>query len=256
MKRSRWTRKLIVSQLRRLHKSGESLAYAPVARRNQALLSAAAYHFGSYAAAVKAAGLSYARVMQRPRWTRRGVISVIRAARRAGRPLNWGAVIAGGDDLARAAFASVQKRLFGSWSAALAAAGLRDDSVRRYRNWDGETVLRGLRRRRREGRPLNSGAVQRDDPALHAAAIRRFGGFDQALAAAGLKVNKVRLRRRWSKQAVLRDLRRISNGGRLTGAAVRTRDPALYGAAQRLFGSITAALRAAADGADPSAGSA
>src|SRR3712207_8249638 len=32
--------------------------------------------------------------------------------------------------------------------------------------------------------PLNSGAIQRDDSGLHAAAVRHFGSYDKALRAA------------------------------------------------------------------------
>ena len=65
-----WSKAGIVQKLRALHKSGRDLSYNAMCRRFQAVLSAAAYHFDSYRAAVEEAGIDYAEVTRRPRWTR------------------------------------------------------------------------------------------------------------------------------------------------------------------------------------------
>ena len=86
---------------------------------------------------------------------------------------------------ARAAFASLQPRLFGRWDRALSAAGLDADEVNRYRKWDRNTVAFELRARHADDEPLNSGAIQLEDSGLHAAAVRHFGSFDDVLARRG-----------------------------------------------------------------------
>ncbi len=93
---------------------------------------------------------------------------------------------------------------------------------------------------------MNSGAVQRDDPGLHAAAVRHFAGYDQALRAAKLDPDKVRRRKVWDRSDVTAGLKAAKKAGRhLSDSAVRREQPALYGAAVRLFGSFTAAREAA-----------
>src|SRR4051812_19148836 len=239
-----WDKEQIVRELRRLHKQGAELSYNALARRKQPLLSAAAYHFGSYRRAVEKAGIDYAGVTRRPRWTKQSIIARIKQAKRDGQDLHWSAVTARGDELARAAFASLQRRLFGRWDRALAAAGLDADDVSQYRSWDRNTVTFELRARQRDGEPLNSGAVQREDPGLHAAAVRRFGNYEKALRAAGVDPNEVRRRRKWDKAAVAKALRSAGRRGtQMSDSAVRRQCPALHGAAVRLFGSYAAARK-------------
>ena len=70
-----WDKDQIVRALRKLHRSGADLSYNALARKKQSLVSAAAYHFGSYRKAVEKAGIDYAEVTRRPRWTKAAIIS-------------------------------------------------------------------------------------------------------------------------------------------------------------------------------------
>jgi hypothetical protein len=244
-----WDRPRIIRALRKLQRAGGSLAYADIAKRNQALLSAAAYHFGSYSKAVERAGLDYSSIIRRPRWTRKRIIALIKQARRNGDDLYWGAVTTRGDELTRAAFAALQPRLFGTWARALHAAGLDADDVACYRAWDRNTVIFELRALDRDGEPLSSGALQKEDPGLHAAAIRYFGNYDRALRAARLDPDALRLRRTWNRKSVIAAFKAIARDGsadhHLSDTYIRKSESALYGAAVRWFGSFTAARKAA-----------
>jgi hypothetical protein len=241
-----WDKSQIISRLRQLHRSGKPLAYSKLAQRNQALLSAAAYHFGSYRKALEKSGIDYSEVLQRPRWTKQRIIALIKQAKRVGEDLHWGAVTQRRDELGRAAFAALQPRLFGRWDRALHAAGLDADDVARYRAWDRNTVVFEIRSRYQDDEPLNSGALQKDDPGLHAAAVRYFGAYDSALRAAHIDPHKHRQRKRWTRDGVIRALKQTSTrNGHLSGTGVRTSSPALYGAAIRAFGSFKAARKAA-----------
>ena len=241
-----WNKPRIKSELRRLYRSGANLSYNALARRHQALVSAAAYHYGSYRAAVEAAEIDYAAITRRPRWTKQSIIRLIKEARRNGDDLHWSAVTKRRDELGRAAFASLQPRLFGRWDRALHAAGLDADDVSRYRRWDRNTVAFELRARAMDDEPLNSGAIQQDDSGLHAAAVRHFGSYDRALRAARVDPESVRRRRAWTRRDVIDALKSARREGRhLADSAIRRDNPALYGAAVRLFGTFTAARNTA-----------
>ena len=241
-----WDKVKIRQALIKLHKQGADLSYNGLAKKMQSLVSAAAYHYGSYRGAVEAAGIDYAEVVRRPRWSKTSIVQLLKEAKRAGEELHWSAVTKRRDELGKAAFASLQPRLFGSWDRALHAAGLDSDHVNRYRKWDRNTVIAELKSRAREGDALNSGAIQREDPGLHAAAVRHFVGYDQALRAAKLDPVKVRQRKVWEKSDVVRGLKQAKKLGKsLSDSALRRDQPALYGAAIRLFGSFTAARTAA-----------
>jgi hypothetical protein len=241
-----WSKPEIIKALKTLHKAGKDLSYNALARRQQSLVSAAAYHFGSYRVAVEAAGIDYAEVVRRPRWTKPLIIRLIKGAKRRGEDLHWSAVTKRRDELGKAAFASLQPRLFGSWDRALHGAGLDAEEVSRYRKWDADTVVFHLKLRHRAHDPLNSGALQRDDPGLHAAAVRHYASYDAALRAARIDPDTVRARRRWQKADVVRALKAARReSGKLTDTSVRRSQPALYGAAVRLFGTFAAARTAA-----------
>ncbi len=240
-----WDKPRILQELRRLHRDGVDLSYSHLARKQQALLSAAAYHFGSYRGAIEKAGIDYADVIQRPRWTKPRIIRLLKEAKKKGCELHWSSVTKRGDELSRAAFAAIQTRLFGKWDRALHAAGLDADEVVMYRAWDKHSVVFELKLRAQGGEALNSGGLQKDDPGLHAAAIRYFGSYPAALKAAKFDPSRHRERRTWDETAVIRALKVAHRRGETSDALVRRHDPGLYGAATRLFGSIASARRAA-----------
>ena len=244
MARLSWDKDQILVMLKKLHKEGKDLSYSNLAKKMQSLVSAAAYHFGSYRNAVEKAGLDYSEIVRRPRWNKPIIIKLIKQARRRGEDLYWSAVTKRRDELGLAAFASLQKRLFGTWDRALSAAGLDADEVSQYRKWTRDSILFDLRARHKSSEPLNSGAVQKEDPGLHAAAVRHFGAYDDALIAARLDPAKVRQRMRWSKEEVARRLRAFARKHPLTDAALRSRQPALYGAVLRQFKSVSQAKAA------------
>jgi hypothetical protein len=241
-----WDKPKITQALRKLHKQGADLSYNALAKKAQSLVSAAAYHFGSYRRAVERAGIDYAEIVRRPRWSKADIIRQIKEGKRSGKELHWSSVTKRRDELGKAAFASLQPRLFGSWDRALHASGLDADDVNRYRKWDKNSVTSELKSRHRDGESLNSGSLQRDDPGLHAAAVRHFASYDQALRAAKFDPEKVRRRRVWDKSDVIKGLKQARKAGKhLSDSAIRRDQPALYGAAVRLFGSFTAARTSA-----------
>ncbi len=243
-----WTKDSIVKALKKLHKQGVDLSYNRLAKKQQSLVSASAYHFGSYRSAIERAGIDYAEVSRRPRWSKQTIITQIKKGFRDGEDLNWSSITKRRDELGKAAFASLQKRLFGSWDRALHAAGLDADDINRYRKWDKNSVVFDLKARSQSGEALNSGALQTEDPGLHAAAVRHFGDYEKALRAAKVNPDKIRQRRNWTKEevlAALKAVKRTSAGKPVSDAIIRKSHSALYGACVRLFGSFTSARDAA-----------
>src|SRR5580658_7219135 len=150
-----WNRTKIKAALVRLYKQRADLSYNSLARKKQSLVSAAAYHFGSYRQAVGQAGINYSEVVRRPRWTRTAIIKLLKESKRAGHKLHWSAVTKRRDELGKAAFAALQPRLFGRWDRALRDAGLDADKINRYRKWNKRSVVAELRSRLRKSQGLN-----------------------------------------------------------------------------------------------------
>ncbi len=122
--RRKWTRDRILSRIRQLHAAGCDISYAAAKREQQYLVVAASSprFFGSWKAAVEAAGIDYSTVRKRKRWSREKIIEHIREIKRKGGRLRLTDVRQSHSALVAAA---TSPRYFGSWRAAVEAAGIR-----------------------------------------------------------------------------------------------------------------------------------
>lgn len=145
MPHRQWSRELIVKRIQELRHSGSDLTPSQVGEEHGALVSAAERYYGNWAAAVEAAGVDYEKVRQRGRrrrserirkWSREKIVAEIRRLHEAGEDLSWGVMERKYQPLCAAA---VKKSYFGSWAAALAAAGIDYEQIkaaaRAQRRW-------------------------------------------------------------------------------------------------------------------------
>jgi hypothetical protein len=132
----KWSRELILERIRELHEQGSDLTPSDVSARQGALVSAAERYFGNWPAAVQAAGIDYRTVRESGRrrrserirkWSRDKIVAEIQRLHRAGEDLSWAVMERKYQSLCAAA---VKASYFGSWAAALAAAGIDYEQVK------------------------------------------------------------------------------------------------------------------------------
>jgi hypothetical protein len=179
-------------EILRMYQSGENLNYAHISQEYVALLRAATRYFGSWRAAIEFAGLNYEDIRRYKSWNRDRIVERIRELNEKGEDLSWRHVSTKLDP--QLAAAATKRKHFGSWRNAVAAAGLDYGQIRRYREWDEETIKRSLRELHEQGVDLNAKSMEDYDITLITAARRRFDSWDQALTAAGLDYKKIVLR--------------------------------------------------------------
>jgi hypothetical protein len=130
-----WTAEAILEKIRLLNQSGEDLRHGVVYPENKRLISAAVRHFGSWRAAVAAAGVDYREIRQMAeqsraekirKWSNEMIIEGIKEMVVEGEP-----IAAASARRARPALfsAAVSERYFGSWRAAVTAAGVDYDAI-------------------------------------------------------------------------------------------------------------------------------
>jgi hypothetical protein len=224
----RWNRQRVIEALRERQRQG--LPIRNVREYDNGLVNAARRHFGSWTAAMSAAGLGE-HVRRTGQWSAQRVIEALQSRSEQGLPLKNVAAV--DRRLARAAV-----RIFGSWRAAVLAAGLKPQPRGK---WNKELVIAEIQRWHQEGLPLNQ--VYRLDTRLYAAASTHVGNWHAALRAAGFP-RPCRSQRRWSKQAVIDAIRQRHREG-LPMTAVGRRDSALHAAALRHWGGWRRAMVAA-----------
>lgn len=183
-----------------MFESGENLNYANVAQEQVALLRAATRYFGSWRVAVEFAGLNYDDIRRYKTWSRDRIVERTRELHEKGEDLSWRYVSTQVDP--QLAAAATKRKHFGSWRNAVAAAGLDYGQIRRYREWDENTITQRLRELNEQGIDLNAKNIEEYDITLITAARRRFDSWDRALTAAGLDFKKIVLRSPFKRRRV------------------------------------------------------
>ena len=218
--RERWSKERIIRELREHGRTSST----KVDRR---LRAAAKAYFGGWQHALVAAGLLRKVTRRKCRsWTQDEIIAAIRTRHRQGTLTStW---------REERHLCTAAKRAFGSWRQALEVAGFPQPSP-----WTSERVIQAIDARRARRLPLVG--IDRIDPPLYSAAKRYFGGWHNALRAAGLKPKP---QQRWSKRSVLQAIHRRHEAG-LPLSRVWEENTSLFDAAVRYFGSWEETLRAA-----------
>lgn len=188
----KWNKESIAFEIVRMFSSGENLNYANIATEQVALLRAATRYFGSWRGAVEFAGLNYDDIRRYKSWSKDRIIARIRELYDQGEDLSWRHVSTQVDP--QLAAAATKQKHFGSWREALTASGLDYNLIRRYREWDDDTIKDKLLELHRQGVDMNAKHMEEYDITLITAARRRFDSWDKALTAAGLDYKQIVLR--------------------------------------------------------------
>jgi len=196
-----WSPKKVIRGIQRASVKPESLCYKNMMIRRRSLLEAAKKHFGNWRKALIAAGIDPESVRLTRTWDRESVIEAILDRAVKEEPLAVTKVSPG-------SLAQWGIRIFGSWAEALRAAGLDPDQYVYVRSprpatrkgaqtevidpppakqkWSKDRVANELRRRVREGKPINMARLKIENRPLHSAVRRHFGSWATAVLHAGL----------------------------------------------------------------------
>ena len=199
------------------------------------LLKSGERMFGSWDDALKYAGLD-PRAVRNYRasihWNPLSIISEIENLHRQGVPLNVYTLqrldaVAGANGSQLMSLYRAAKKEFGSWDNALRAAKLTPRLVRRNVSWKDELFISELKRLHEQGVPLNvnylvtTGASEMIDngdvvyslQALYSRGYARYGNWDNALRAAGIRPHLIRQAQKWNDDLFKREVIRLYRDG-------------------------------------------
>jgi hypothetical protein len=221
-----WTKEEMLAYIRQEYEAGRLRKGKKAGIRYARARPAACRLFGSWAAALEAAGVPRLRRPDR-KWTKSEVRKVIRRRARDRKGLGRSTVEA---DVGRSMVTNAEKLFGTTWNELVRSLGHEPG----HRPWSTERVIQGIRRRSERRRPLNAGAVRETDSALHLYGCKYFGSWDDALRAAGEDPETARVKRRWSQEVILSDIRELAAAGAsLRFTDVRRWRPALISAVKR-----------------------
>ena len=98
------------------------------------------------------------------------------------------------------------ERIFGSWKNAIEACGLDYSTIRKYRIWSKEIIIKEIKKIHKSGQSLNSKCAYKTNRPLYMAAVKRYKNWGTAVSAAGIDYGKVRLRRMMSKAEIKKEI--------------------------------------------------
>jgi hypothetical protein len=193
-RRREWDKTKILARLREMSGQQRSLRCTHVHRYDSGLCRAAFLSFGSWCNALVAAGINPEPICRDPQWDRSEIVEAILLRVVRGEAL--GSTTVRPRNLKSAAI-----REFGSWPAALTAAGLEPAHYVRKRapahkegaksRWSKERVRKAILQRHALGLSLYGNSVLRDDRPLFSAGRMWFKNWSKALAYAGVDPVKI-----------------------------------------------------------------
>jgi len=245
-KNMKWTSDQVLAEIRAWRDRGEPLYANHVRQKYQELLAAAIRYFGSWQKGVELAGIPYEQVRKYRKWSNEAIIQEIRELHGRGVDLSFRAMAL--SQYNAMVYAAIRPKYFGSWKAALEAAGLEVEEIYRYRSWEESDILEEIRRLKLEGADLSSKAMDESSNRLIATARRRFGNWGRALEQAGLNYDQIRRRKRWPRESLVEGILELKKQGiPLITPEVKRANPSLFAAAckKHFFGTWKKALKAA-----------
>ncbi len=266
--KKRWTKEYIVKVILDRREKSLSLHTRGVLNELPSLFVCARREFGTWRAAIEAAGLVYDTIRRTPAglpvmrdtntstqkgasktkkkgrrytWTKNTIIARIQKRARDGEALNVTGV-----QREWPALYSIARREFGTWRKAIEAANLRYETIIRTRRWSKATIRDQIRSLAENGFSIRASTAITFHRPLFEAAIRYFGGWAKAVEDAGYVYEDVSAHENWSKPKILECIRdRVANSQPISIGDLQDTFGALYTSGCNYFGSWEKAVEAA-----------
>ncbi len=209
-----WTRERLIREILARNARGKPLYFAAVKNDGrQDITHAALKLFGTWDRALAASGLRPERIRPFRQWTPDMVLSGIR---------KFGAFV-GSHIMSKrdGSLVHMAVKFFGSWREAYEAAGVPYTPQVERGKRSRERILSAIQDRARRGLPLRLRRGDKELEALGSAAYKRFGGWRQAVVAAGCareleKPSPPRLAA-WTREEIVDELKRLRHEGKPLG---------------------------------------
>jgi hypothetical protein len=246
-----WSAEYALDRVAHVYQLGYAMNHLNIRDLDPGLTRAARDYHGGWDFALRKIGLEPLdhRLNNEIKWDKATIIEMIQERHRDGFPLTAGGAAEGtdnpyykGTNLPHRAL-----ELFGTWEAALRAAGVEPEEVGSYYNVkkypNAELALKEIKRRKRGGIALNHSSIANDDISLTIAGRKYFGSWPDALEAAGIDADSVNLHSLRIKYKTRADIveelkRRVRQGLPVTHAKAQNDDPGLLNAVRRHFGRL------------------
>lgn len=245
-----WTKEKIIEEIRKIFRNHEKLNTKSMIYNHNDIHQAGIKHFGSWANTIRAAGFNYSDIIEQPymktpydermRWTDELIAEEILDLYSSGEDIN-------SQHMQRyhAQLFYAGTEHFGSWKNAVEYAGIDYLNVRKYvEKWTSEMIVEEIKKMKRAHIPLNYSSIEKHNASLVQKACDIFGSWDNALTESGLDPSKIRKKRKWSREKIIRMIsKRMNKGKSMKMKDLQKEQFPLYRAAIRYFGSIGAVIK-------------
>ncbi|WP_216831703.1 hypothetical protein [Alkalihalobacterium elongatum] len=238
-KLEKWPPEKVIERLIDYYKQG-ILTISFLRENDWKLLYGARECFGSLENASKVCGIPYHEIRQSNIWSSKvDVDNLLLQLYRKGL-LTPMYVREHGDGLLGAC-----KKFYGSLENAVEANGVSYKEILQREDWNKEKVIIHLREMYNDGIPIQSIYLKTNYPQIHAACIRHFGSFLNAITSAGFTIEEIYGTEKWNKERIISKLQELGVEGVLMTENFAIEFRPLYKACYREFGSFIQACEEA-----------
>jgi hypothetical protein len=232
-----WTPKRVMDEIRARHARGQSLFAKTVTRDGAGLYAAAVRHFYSWRLLMKRLEIPREAYVKTRKWNHARVCTALREWSKANGVLDRLTLVRDNPALCATA-----EKYFKNLEQAAAAAGV--PFRHRQTPWTTEKVLEEIKERAKRKMSLKPKIVKKTQYGLYRAAVRRYGSWKKALAAAGLEAVEG-MRKVWAKGELEAELRAwVQRYGILKSGSLMKTNRKLFDGVRNRYGSFQAAARA------------
>ncbi|MFO8061338.1 MAG: hypothetical protein R6U31_00255 [bacterium] len=245
-----WTKEKIIEEIHEIYRNREKLNTKYMGYNHNDVYQAGVKYFGSWPETIRAAGFDYSDIMELPyiktpydekkHWTNELIAEEILEHYNNGSDISSRRMQRYHSQLFYAA-----AEHFGSWKDAVEYAGIDYSKVRKYvEKWTPERVVEEIKKMKKDNIPLNFSSIEKHNASLVQKACDIFGSWDNTLKEAGFDPAKIRKKRKWSREKIIKMIsERMNKGKSMKMKHLQKDNYALYRAAIRYFGNIGAVIR-------------
>jgi len=144
----------------------------------------------------------------RRKWSREIILEEVLKLIEIGEPIFSHHVIHNHRLLYRAA-----REYFGGWKNVLNEIGIDFESVKRYKTWKADEVIKTIRILFDNGEDLAHSHIQKTNSSLYNAATRLFKSWGKAIEFAGIDYEKIKLHKQWNKKSIIVEIKKMIISG-------------------------------------------
>ncbi|RVT56248.1 hypothetical protein [Niallia taxi] len=228
----RWTSELVIEEFKGYMHKGLDITDKGLRNNYPTLRFQIQKRFGSYRSFLTSQGINYDDIKLYNTWTKEKIIKVFCKLQKAGEELHVNNLKEKHSQLLGAI-----DRKYGSYEAFLQEIDVDYSLIKKYQNWDKQTVTEEFEKYTSNNEDLRESKLQKNNSALYKQIRNHFGNYKKFLSIMGYEYSDIRGKIDWTEQRIDDEFEEYLNENKdLKASKMNRKHNTLYNAIKRRFG--------------------